>query len=91
MIFKAIDDFSFNSILFLGITVSFILIIIISYYTSLCFQSCVPVDVMPGEFDPTNQFLPQQPLHRCMLPSAFSYSTVQSVTNPYEADVDGCR
>lgn len=53
--------------------------------------SCIPVDVMPGEYDPANQFLPQQPLHRCMLPSAFSYSTVQSVTNPYEAEIDGCR
>ncbi|XP_066910523.1 DNA polymerase delta subunit 2-like [Clytia hemisphaerica] len=53
--------------------------------------SCVPVDVMPGEYDPTNQFLPQQPLHKCMLPSAFSYSTVQSVTNPYDIEIDGRR
>uniref|UniRef100_A0A8C8B7W0 DNA polymerase delta subunit 2 n=1 Tax=Otus sunia TaxID=257818 RepID=A0A8C8B7W0_9STRI len=51
----------------------------------------VPVDVMPGEFDPTNYTLPQQPLHRCMLPLASTYSTLRLVTNPYQADVDGVR
>ncbi|KAK4808286.1 hypothetical protein QYF61_020767 [Mycteria americana] len=51
----------------------------------------VPVDVMPGEFDPTNYTLPQQPLHHCMLPLASAYSTLQLVTNPYQADVDGIR
>ncbi|NXU75885.1 DPOD2 polymerase, partial [Oreotrochilus melanogaster] len=53
--------------------------------------SSVPVDVMPGEFDPTNYTLPQQPLHRCMLPLATAYSTLHLVTNPYQADVDGVR
>jgi len=53
--------------------------------------SCVPVDIMPGEFDPTNQFLPQQPLHKCMFPMASGYSTVQSVTNPYRANVGGLK
>ncbi|NXN40369.1 DPOD2 polymerase, partial [Rhinoptilus africanus] len=51
----------------------------------------VPVDVMPGEFDPTNYTLPQQPLHRCMLPLASAYSTLRLVTNPYQADLDGIR
>ncbi|KGL92017.1 DNA polymerase delta subunit 2, partial [Charadrius vociferus] len=51
----------------------------------------VPVDVMPGEFDPTNYTLPQQPLHHCMLPLASTYSTLRLVTNPYQADVDGIR
>ncbi|NWJ05729.1 DPOD2 polymerase, partial [Crypturellus undulatus] len=51
----------------------------------------VPVDVMPGEFDPANYTLPQQPLHRCMLPLSSAYSTLQLVTNPYQADVDGVR
>ncbi|CAI9593689.1 unnamed protein product [Staurois parvus] len=49
------------------------------------------VDVMPGAFDPTNYVLPQQPLHRCMFPQAAPYSTLQLVTNPYEADIDGIR
>ncbi|NWU73781.1 DPOD2 polymerase, partial [Pterocles burchelli] len=51
----------------------------------------VPVDVMPGEFDPTNYTLPQQPLHHCMLPLASPYATLRLVTNPYQADVDGVR
>ncbi|NXD87492.1 DPOD2 polymerase, partial [Halcyon senegalensis] len=51
----------------------------------------VPVDVMPGEFDPTNYMLPQQPLHHCMLPLSRAYSTLRLVTNPYQADVDGVR
>ncbi|XP_032234373.2 DNA polymerase delta subunit 2 [Nematostella vectensis] len=53
--------------------------------------SCVAVDVMPGEFDPTNHALPQQPLHRCMFPEAIAYPTMQSVTNPYEAVIGGIR
>nr|XP_060643668.1 DNA polymerase delta subunit 2 [Anolis sagrei ordinatus]XP_060643669.1 DNA polymerase delta subunit 2 [Anolis sagrei ordinatus] len=51
----------------------------------------VPVDVMPGEFDPTNYTLPQQPLHRCMFPLSSAYSTLQLVTNPYQANIDGIR
>ncbi|KAM7120856.1 DNA polymerase delta subunit 2 isoform 2-T4 [Molossus nigricans] len=52
-------------------------------------SSSVPVDVMPGEFDPTNYTLPQQPLHPCMFPLATAYSTLQLVTNPYQATIDG--
>ncbi|XP_077163086.1 DNA polymerase delta subunit 2 [Paroedura picta] len=51
----------------------------------------VPIDVMPGEFDPTNYTLPQQPLHRCMFPLSSPYSTLQLVTNPYQAIIDGVR
>ncbi|PIK51870.1 putative DNA polymerase delta subunit 2 [Apostichopus japonicus] len=53
--------------------------------------SNVPVDIMPGEFDPTNGILPQQPLHKCMFPKANAYPTLNCVTNPYEADIAGCR
>ncbi|XP_063304604.1 DNA polymerase delta subunit 2 [Pelobates fuscus] len=51
----------------------------------------VSVDVMPGPFDPTNYVLPQQPLHRCMFPQSAPYGTLQLVTNPYEAEIDGVR
>ena len=54
-------------------------------------QASVPVDVMPGEFHPTNYTLPQQPLHPCMFPLATAYSTLQLVTNPYQATIDGVR
>ncbi|XP_037093981.1 DNA polymerase delta subunit 2-like [Pollicipes pollicipes] len=52
--------------------------------------SC-PVDLMPGEFDPTNHLLPQQALHRCLLPKAAAYRTFRGVTNPYQAVVAGRR
>ncbi|OWK06452.1 POLD2 [Cervus elaphus hippelaphus] len=58
---------------------------------SCALQASVPVDVMPGEFDPTNYTLPQQPLHPCMFPLATAYSTLQLVTNPYQATIDGVR
>lgn len=54
-------------------------------------SASVPVDCMPGEFDPTNYTLPQQPLHHCMFPQAVTYPTMQLVTNPYQADIDGVR
>ncbi|XP_030642330.1 DNA polymerase delta subunit 2 [Chanos chanos] len=51
----------------------------------------IPVDVMPGQYDPTNFTLPQQPLHRCMFPLSVPYPTLHLVSNPYQADVDGLR
>ncbi|XP_061762792.1 DNA polymerase delta subunit 2 [Nerophis ophidion] len=51
----------------------------------------VPVDVMPGQYDPTNYTLPQQPLHRCMFPLSSVYPTLKLSSNPYQATVDGVR
>ncbi|KAM6965723.1 DNA polymerase delta subunit 2 [Aplochiton taeniatus] len=51
----------------------------------------VPVDVMPGQYDPTNYTLPQQPLHRCMFPLSTTYPTLQLTTNPYQASIDSLR
>ncbi|CAN9513444.1 unnamed protein product [Ophioblennius macclurei] len=51
----------------------------------------VPVDVMPGQYDPTNYTLPQQPLHRCMFPLSSAYPTLHLASNPYQADIDGVR
>uniref|UniRef100_A0AAV2MRY9 DNA polymerase delta subunit 2 n=1 Tax=Knipowitschia caucasica TaxID=637954 RepID=A0AAV2MRY9_KNICA len=53
--------------------------------------SSVAVDVMPGQNDPTNYTLPQQPLHRCMLPLSCVYPTLQLAPNPYQAEIDGVR
>jgi DNA polymerase delta subunit 2 len=44
----------------------------------------IPVDVMPGEDDPTNCFYPQQPFHPLMLPAATRHPDVRLVTNPFE-------
>ena len=53
----------------------------------------VPVDVMPGEGDPTNQALPQQPLHPCLFPEAARFAACGSfaaATNPHDFSVGGC-
>lgn len=49
----------------------------------------VPVEVMPGNNDPANHSLPQQPLHRCLFPLASSFTSFNRVTNPHEFEVDG--
>ncbi|KAL1463163.1 hypothetical protein WDU94_014944 [Cyamophila willieti] len=53
------------------------------------FVSNLEVDLMPGEFDPANITLPQQPLHPCLFPEASKYSTFHPVTNPYIFELDG--
>lgn len=54
-------------------------------------KSSVDIDLMPGEFDPANYTLPQQPLHKCMFPQASRYPTFQTVTNPYDLSIEGVR
>lgn len=60
----------------------------------------IPITLMPGESDPANVSLPQQPLHPAMLPHARTYGTpmnteepgwFDSVTNPWQGDIDGWR
>lgn len=61
----------------------------------------IPISLMPGETDPANFSLPQQGIHRAMLPRARAYCAapgsgpdpgwLDSVTNPWEADVEGWR
>jgi len=51
--------------------------------------SSMPVDLMPGPSDPTNISMPQQPFHRCLLPSMTRYKNVGRVTNPHQFKVDG--
>ncbi|KAF7725532.1 hypothetical protein EC973_009562 [Apophysomyces ossiformis] len=48
----------------------------------------IDVDLMPGPDDPSNNHMPQQPLHPCMFSRSRSYSTFHSVTNPYWCKVD---
>ncbi|XP_049809952.1 DNA polymerase delta subunit 2 [Schistocerca nitens] len=53
--------------------------------------SSIEVDLMPGEFDPANVMIPQQPMHYCMLPQASSYQSLHGVPNPYECELGGRR
>lgn len=38
--------------------------------------AAMPVDLMPGAGDPATAALPQQPLHRCLLPGAAAFPTL---------------
>ena len=60
----------------------------------------IPITLIPGESDPANVSLPQQPMHPAMFPHSRAYSAIpgssepgwlDSATNPWEADVDGWR
>jgi DNA polymerase delta subunit 2 len=64
----------------------------------------IPVTLMPGETDPANFSLPQQSIHRAMLPNSRVYCSdgqpgdkgvepgwFDNVTNPWEGYVDGWR
>lgn len=54
--------------------------------------SGVPVDVMPGEGEPTNHNLPQQPFHAMLLPGLVKYSTsARLTTNPHCVTERGVR
>lgn len=50
--------------------------------------SALPVSVMPGDADPVNYLLPQQPIHRCLLPSSSRSANLSRVPNPFECSVD---
>ncbi|KAL9101767.1 MAG: hypothetical protein Q9163_003014 [Psora crenata] len=60
----------------------------------------IPITILPGESDPANASLPQQPIHQAMFFRARNYSAssdssspgwLDCVTNPWEADIDGWR
>lgn len=50
--------------------------------------SAMPVAVMPGEADPVNYLMPQQPFHRCLLPSASRNENIHRVTNPFACSLE---
>lgn len=55
----------------------------------LC-ASGVPVDYIPGLFDPTNANWPQKPLHPCLVPNADSFvNMLCRSTNPYDCKIGG--
>ncbi|KJP89715.1 hypothetical protein AK88_00675 [Plasmodium fragile] len=57
-----------------------------AFLASLC--PAVYVDLMPGENDPTDAILPQQPFPNLFFKTAKSYNSFQCVTNPYLFSVD---
>jgi DNA polymerase delta subunit 2 len=64
----------------------------------------IPITIMPGEHDPANVSLPQQAIHQAMFPHSRAYASqhvndaasvepgwFDSVTNPWDGDVEGWR
>jgi DNA polymerase delta subunit 2 len=60
----------------------------------------IPITLIPGETDPANASMPQQPIHPALMPHSRAYSQpanttdpgwFHSVTNPWEGDIDGWR
>lgn len=60
----------------------------------------IPITLLPGESDPANVSMPQQPIHPAIFPRCRAYSAVpgseepgwfDSVTNPWEGEVEGWR
>ena len=60
----------------------------------------IPITVLPGENDPANVSLPQQPIHPALFPRSRNYGAdpgseepgwLDNVTNPWEGDIDGWR
>ncbi|KAF2474718.1 uncharacterized protein BDR25DRAFT_332082 [Lindgomyces ingoldianus] len=62
----------------------------------------LPVTLIPGASDPANVALPQQPLHPALFPQSRQYANppvksnesregLDSVSNPWEGDIDGWR
>ena len=49
--------------------------------------SSVHVDLMPGQQDPSNSLVPQQPFNVTLFPYASRYSSFHAVSNPYRARV----
>lgn len=55
------------------------------------FARFIDVDLMPGQYDPSNHLLAQQEMHRCMFPLSNQFERFHTVTNPYQCEVDGIR
>lgn len=60
----------------------------------------IPITLLPGDSDPANVSLPQQAMHPALFPQSRAYAATpgseesgwfDSVTNPWEGDVDGWR
>lgn len=52
-------------------------------------STMIQIVLLPGPSDPTTLSLPQQPIHRHLLPNASSFSSFQSLSNPCCFNVDG--
>ncbi|KTW32161.1 DNA-directed DNA polymerase delta subunit POL31 [Pneumocystis jirovecii RU7] len=61
------------------------------FLSNIC--ATTSVILMPGESDPSNTLLPQQPIHFSFIPNAKHYygSTLKTSTNPMWLEIDGVK
>jgi len=57
------------------------------FLSQLC--PSLPVDLMPGEKDPTAPTMPQQALHPAMLPNAAVWENFNGRSNPWSFEING--
>ncbi|KAL7580135.1 hypothetical protein ACA910_012892 [Epithemia clementina (nom. ined.)] len=51
----------------------------------------IPVDILPGEKDPTTANWPQRPLHSSLILQSTSFGLVHRSPNPYDVRHEGCQ
>uniref|UniRef100_A0A6B2FXP9 DNA polymerase delta subunit 2 (Trinotate prediction) n=1 Tax=Myxobolus squamalis TaxID=59785 RepID=A0A6B2FXP9_MYXSQ len=51
----------------------------------------IPVIIMPGAYDPSTYFFPQQPLNECFFPNTIQTNNCFLVTNPVECLIRGFK
>ena len=49
----------------------------------------VTIDVMPGESDPSDDTIPQQPINKAYFPKSYACEHLKAVSNPYHFEMDG--
>ena len=49
----------------------------------------IDVDVMPGQYDFSSSFLPQQPFNSCLFPNLVDRQSLNLVTNPHKFELNG--
>ena len=48
----------------------------------------INVDIMPGDQDPADEALPQQPMNRAYFSKSYPHNQLNAVSNPYEFSID---
>ena len=48
----------------------------------------INVDIMPGEQDPSDEALPQQPMNKAYFSKSYRHNQLNTVSNPYEFSIN---
>ncbi len=61
-------------------------------FDSFCAQIAkkIPVDLVPGEHDPSDASFPQRPLHKAYFPRTLKSTQVELASNPHRFELQEC-